>query len=243
MSEWQTSLRPGQTLFLIVLLALLSACHPQTQPRPAATERPSSAWPGYDYEERARTGHSVFQLDPALTRIEIVVRREGPLARFGHDHVVTIQDPEGFLLLDAVASGSRADLRFRPDRLSVDATEARARHGLDTQPDAAAIEGTRKNLLTHVLDAERWPWATLELGEFELRGDASSATATVRINGAESSGRQDFHLQRDGVRVSVDGLLVIRQTDLGIEPFSTLGGGLRVADPVEIHFHLEASRL
>jgi hypothetical protein len=29
---------------------------------------------------------------------------------------------------------------------------------------------------------------------------------------------------------------------LGIEPFSALGGGLRVADPLEIHFRIEATR-
>jgi len=223
--------------------ALLCACQPQTQPGPPTGTRPVAAWPEYDYPKQALAGDSVFRLDPALTRIDIVVRRDGPLARFGHDHVVTVQDPEGFLLLDPVGSGSRAELRFRPDRLSIDAAEARARHDLDTEPDAAAIEGTRENLLTYVLDAQTWPWATLTLKDFERREDHYSASVTVRINGTESSVRQPFRLQRDGARIAVDGFLLMRQTDLGIEPFSALGGGLRVADPMEIHFHLEASKL
>jgi hypothetical protein len=243
MSKRSTSRSSGQALLLTILAALLCACQPQTQPGPTAATRPAAAWPGYNYPEQSLAGRSVFRLDPALTRIDIVVRRDGPLARFGHDHVVTVQDPEGFLLLDTVGDGSRADLRFRPDRLSVDAAEARARHQLDTEPDAAAIEGTRENLLAHVLDAKTFPWMTLALADFELRGDPDSASVTVRINGTESSLRQPFRLQRNGARVTVDGQWLVRQTDLGIEPFSTLGGGLRVADPMEIHFHLEANSL
>ena len=227
----------------MILSALLGACQTQTQPGPATAIGPVATWPGYDYPGQARAGHAVFRLDPTLTRIDIVVRRDGPLARFGHDHVLTIQDPEGFLMLDTADSGPRADLRFRPDHLSVDGAEARARHDLDTEPDAAAIDGTRKNLLAYVLDAESWPWTTLALSDFELRGDLYSARITVRINGTESSVRQSFRLQQNGARVTVDGIFVMRQTDLGIEPFSTLGGGLRVADPMEIHYHLEAGRL
>lgn len=220
---------------------LLCACQPQTQPVQPAMTRPAMAWPGYDYPEAGLAGQSVFRLDPELTRIDIVVRRDGPLARFGHDHALTVQEPEGYLLLGSGTLASRADLRFRPDRLSVDAAEARARHDLDTQPDAAAVEATRKNLLAHVLDTEAWPWATLALEDFAHQGDHYAALLTLRVNGVESRVRQPFRLRRDGPRVTVDGFMVLRQTDLGIEPFSALGGGLRVADPMEIHFHLEAS--
>jgi hypothetical protein len=202
---------------------------------------PAAAWPDYDYDEAGMAGQEVFRLDPELTRIDVVVRRDGPLARFGHDHTLTVQEPEGFLLLGSGASASRADLRFRPDRLSVDEVEARARHDLDSQPDEAAVEATRKNLLAHVLDAEAWPWVTLELRDFAHQGDHYAAMLTLRVNGVESGLRQPFRLRRDGPRVTVDGFMVVHQSDLGIEPFSTLGGGLRVADPMEIHFHLEAS--
>jgi len=201
----------------------------------------AAIWPGYDYTGSAAIGQTVFQLDPAASRLDIVVRRDGPLARFGHDHVLTVQDAEGFLLLDPADSASRADLRFRPDRLSVDSPAARARHDLDTTPNAADIDGTRANLLRFVLDVEQWPWASVELSDFEHRQNHYSARVNVRINGSESSTRQPFRLRQDGTRVTVDGFLVLRQTELGIEPFSALGGGLRVADPMEVHFHLEAA--
>jgi len=233
-----------QALLLLALPLVLCACQPQIQPHsgtPPATTPSAAHWPGYDYAGSAAIGQTVFRLDPAASRVEIVVRRDGPLARFGHDHVLTVQDPEGFLLLDPADAASRADLRFRPDRLSVDSPAARARHGLDTVPDAEDIEGTRANLLRFVLDAEQWPWASLELSDFEHRQGHYSAKLSVRINGAESSMRQPFRLRQEAARVTVDGFLVLRQTELGLEPFAALGGGLRVADPMEVHFHLEAA--
>lgn len=230
-----------QTLLTIVFPLMLCSCQPRTQPAQPAITPPAAAWPGYDYAGAGMAGQEVFRLDPELTRIDVVVRRDGPLARFGHDHALTVQEPEGYLLLGSGASASRADLRFRPDRLSVDGVEARARYELDTQPDEAAVEATRNNLLAHVLDAEAWPWITLALRDFAHQDDHYAATLTLRVNGVESGLRQPFRLRRDGPRVTVDGFMVVRQSNLGIEPFSTLGGGLRVADPMEIHFHLEAS--
>ncbi len=165
-------------------------------------ERPRAAapseWPGFDYADSAAASGTVFVLDPRATRIDVVVRRDGPLARFGHDHVVTVGEPDGFLLFDDTGPDSRADLRFRLDKLVVDSAEARARHELDTDPDAADIEGTRENLLEHVLDARQWPWATLGLTGFERQEDHYSAMLTVAISGSAYTGRQPFRLHRAG---------------------------------------------
>ena len=237
--------RLHRTLLLLLLPGLLCACHTQPQPPGGGAVPTTTAahWPTADYATAAVDGARVLMLDAQATQIDIVVRRDGPLARFGHDHVVTVADPEGFLLVDATGTALRADLRFRPEALEVDSAAARGRHQLDTTPDAADIEGTRENLMNHVLDAKRWPWATLELSGFERQQDHYSAVVTVGLNGSRYSERQPFRLRNSGGRAVVDGFLVLRQTDLGIEPFSALGGGLRVADPLEIHFHIEAGEL
>jgi hypothetical protein len=227
-----------------LLPALLSACQPQPQNQPRSPDLGMAAigWPGHDYPAAAAAGSDVFLLDPQTTRIDVVVRRDGPLARFGHDHVVTVQEPEGFLQLDRQGPASRADLRFRLDQLAVDSAVARGRYALDTSPSEADIAGTRKNLMEHVLDTDRWPWMTLGMTAFERQQDHYSAIVTLAINGSEFSGRQPFRLRREANRATVEGFFVIRQTELGIEPFSALGGGLRVADPLEIHFFIEADR-
>jgi hypothetical protein len=227
-----------------LLPTLLCACQPQPQQQMEPPRFPEAApdWPGHDYAAAAAAGSDVFLLDPHATRIDVIVRRDGPLARFGHDHVVTAQEPEGFLQLDRRGLGSRADLRFRLDRLAVDSAAARARHALDTNPSEADIAGTRKNLMEQVLDVDRWPWVTLDMMAFEQQQDHYSAIVTIAINGSHYSSRQPFRLRQEAGRAAVEGFLVIRQSELGIEPFSALGGGLRVADPLEIHFRIEADR-
>jgi hypothetical protein len=229
----------------LILTALLGACQPQPQPGSEVSARPepSTGWPAFDYAAPAAAGQDVFRLDPRASLVEVVVRRDGPLARFGHDHVITVHDPEGFLLLGEANTGSHADLRFRLDQLEVDSAAGRQRYGLDTNPDAADIAATRKNLMEHVLNPEDWPWATIGLTGFERQADHYSAVATFSINGSEYNDRQPFSLHEAGGRVTIEGYFIVRQTELGIEPFSALGGGLRVADPLEVHFRLVAVRV
>lgn len=184
----------------------------------------------------------MFLLDPERTQIDVVVRRDGPLARFGHDHVVSVRDPDGYLLMAESEDGSRADLRFAVERLQIDAADARQRHGLAAGPDAAAINGTRDNLMQSVLDPVQWSWVTVSLQAFSHQGDHWSADVVVDINGQRSSSRQPFKLQREKDMVTVEGFVVLQQTELGLQPFAALGGGLRVADPMEVHFRLYGSR-
>jgi hypothetical protein len=228
-----------------LLVALVSACQapPADRPVPETPSEPAApAWPGFDYGSPA-VKHPAYRLDTAGSRLDVVVRREGPLARFGHDHVVSVQGLEGFVLLDESGAASRADLRFRLEDLAIDTAEGRARYQLDTVPDANAIEGTRANLMERVLDAGQWPLVTVRLDDFSFLEEHHSAMVTVTINGAHSSSRQPFRLQSSDETVRVESSLVLRQTDLGLEPFSALGGGLRVADALEIHVRLTGTRL
>ena len=229
-----------------LLPLLIWGCQPQpaeqAAPEPAAAPG-TPAWPDYDHTVPAAPGQRAYRLEPAGSRLDVVVRREGPLARFGHDHVVSAQGLEGFLLLDDAGTDSQAALRFRLEDLDIDPADGRARYGLDTQPDPEAIEGTRDNLMEHVLDAGRWPWATIRLDDFSSQQEHYSARVAIDINGKQNTSRQPFQLVASDSAAVAEGSLVIRQTDLGLEPFSALGGGLRVADPLEIHFRLEGTRL
>jgi hypothetical protein len=228
-----------------LLIVLVSACQapPADRPLPESPPEPvTPAWPGFDYENPALR-HPAYRLDAAASRLDVVVRREGPLARFGHDHVVSVQGLEGFLLLEQAEAESRVDLRFRLEDLAIDTVAGRARYQLVTDPDEKAIDGTRANLMEQVLDARQWPFVTLRLEDFSFRQEHYSAMVTVSINGSRFSGRQPFRLQASDEDVQVQGSLVLRQTDLGLEPFSALGGGLRVADPMEVHFRLTGTRI
>lgn len=225
----------------LILTLAGGACQPRPAAAPELGAQPSvRPWPPYDYSAAVdRT--SVYRLDPESTQIDVLVRPDGPLARFGHDHVIVVRDAEGFLLLAEPEGGSRADLRFAVGRLGVDEPEARRRHGLDAGPDPADVAGTRDNLFQHVLDAEAWPWVTVSLSAFSRVDEHWSAEVAIDINGKTYRARQPFRLRFDAALPVVEGYLVLRQTELGLQPFAALGGGLRVADPLEIHFRLQGA--
>jgi hypothetical protein len=236
---------PAFRLALLPLLAaLLAGCQPQPIDRPDETatgQRPADDWPLFDYARASAAGQTVYRLDADRSRVDVVVRRAGPLARFGHDHVISLREAHGFLLLGEGGQAARAELRFPVASLAIDGASERARYQLDTEPDASAIEGTRSNLMQHVLDAQNWPFATIEVREFARQNEQVTALVTIGINGSSYSGRHVFELRASPDNASVEGSMMLRQTSLGLQPFSALGGGLRVADEMEIHYRLTGS--
>ncbi len=224
----------------LLLGALLAGCEIARQPQPAAPP-PEAAWPAFDYTAARARGLPVYALDSARSRVDVVVGRDGPLARFGHDHAIVLASPRGRLLYPQALEQARADLRFAVTDLQVDPAEARARHNLDTQPDAAAVAGTRDNLLQHVLAPQQWPWIDVSLAEFRRDGDVLSASLDIAVNGQHTVTRQPFTLEVDGTGARATGHFSLAQSQLGLQPFSTLGGGLRVADTMEIYIELRGN--
>ena len=50
-------------------------------------------------------GTQVLQVDPDRTVVTVIVRRAGPLAKLGHDHVITSADEAGSVWFGQHAGG------------------------------------------------------------------------------------------------------------------------------------------
>lgn len=228
------------TAALVLAGIVLTACQPEPA-RQAIT--PSTA---RDEDLRAHQlpgpGERVYLLNQQASEATILVRREGPLARFGHDHVI-VAKPRGEVFWNPKEPiNSRADLWVRVSDLEIDPSAARLAFQLDTSPDASDIEGTRRNLLEHVLEAARWPEINIRL---EVAGSTSSEFQTrtmMTINGVERAFELSVPIVFDENGLSANGKFTVRQSDWDIEPFGILGGGLRVADELEVHFDIQADR-
>ena len=171
-------------------------------------------------------------IDPQASLIAITVRRGGPLARLGHDHVVAARTVTGTVEQGA----NRARLRFRLDALTVDEPELRRAAGLDTQPSADAIDGTRRNMLTRVLDAEHFPWVDVAL---ERRG-GNAISAAITLHGVTRTYDVPVAIEAAPGNLRASGTLTLRQTDFGLVPFSVLGGAMAVQDVLELRFDIVA---
>ena len=216
----------------LALLAGLCACAPAPLQHGApAASADFSAW-----YHAAAAREPVYRIDPARSLIAVTVRRGGPFARFGHDHVVASRTVSGWV---APRSG-RADFRFRLDELSVDEAGLRAAAGLDTQPSAEDIAGTRANMLNKVLEAARYPVVSLHAER--IAGVPGSLRLAVTLHGVTRVLDVPVRVETGAQALSAEGTLRLLQSEFGITPMSIMGGALRVEDAMELRFTLLARR-
>ncbi|GGB87461.1 YceI family protein [Pseudoduganella buxea] len=219
-------IHPGAAIAALSFSALaLSAC--TLAPPPAVTAPPPAAVAVPTPVAGALT------IDGGASIIAITVRRGGPLARLGHDHVVAARTIEG--RVDPAAN--RASLRFRLDALTVDEAPLRQQAGLDTQPGEDAIAGTRRNMLTKVLDAERFPWVDVAI---ERPAAGGPLATSITLHGVTRRYQVPATVVADGGTVRATGSLTLRQTDFGLVPFAVLGGAMAVQDALELRFDIVA---
>ncbi|HYD63078.1 MAG TPA: YceI family protein [Noviherbaspirillum sp.] len=222
--------------FLALSCALLAACVarlPSPPSLPADVQAPAD-FPQAYYLQAAANGKTVLQVKPEQSLIAVEVRRGGMLAGLGHDHLVASRDVRGLVL----PSEGREDLYLPLSLLTVDEAGLRAEAGMDTKPNQDAIEGTRRNMLEKVLEADRFPFALVRI----TREDAAAGTlkAAITLHGQTRMVEAPARIEGDAGRMIVSGRLAIAQSDFGITPFSVLGGALQVQDRLEIRYRIAA---
>jgi len=185
-----------------------------------------------------------FVVDPDASEVRLLVYRAGPLARFGHNHVIS-----GHALGEIRAAADAAGSGFRLDipaaSLVVDEPAARAEEGSEfsAQVSAEARRGTREHMLgKEVLDADAYPSIGIE--SIALSGPRWNPTvlARVTLRGATRVLRFPAAVAQGGGLLTVIADFHLRQSDFGIAPYAALGGGLQVRDRIDVRVHLTARR-
>jgi polyisoprenoid-binding protein YceI len=187
---------------------------------------------------------STLQVDPERTVVTVIVRRAGPLAKLGHDHVITSADEAGSVWLGSTPADSSFELTLPVDRFDVDLPAARAAAGVEFAapvPDDARA-GTRHNMLrAEVLDGEQFPTLTLRSSAASGAWPQPIVRVAVTLKGVAREQEIPVVVERDAAGLTARGELRLNQTDFGITPFSVAGGAIRVADTLEIRFELAAA--
>lgn len=224
---------------LTILVALLTAC---AAPGERGSETGAPPIPADSYLESARRGSSVFEILPAQSLLLIHVGRAGPAARLGHDHAVASENLSGFIELGRDAAESRADVAFPVRDLVVDKAAYRERLGLDTRPTGDDIAGTYGNMLK-VLEPDLYPWVAMSARPAAVTDDGMELSVSVTLRGASAEFLVPVKLAVEQDQLTAYGSVVIHHSDFGVEPFSTMGGLLRVADELGIALEITARRM
>lgn len=225
--------------FVGVLIVLLAACASQVAETPrTGAPAPAELPEGY-YHQLAAQGTPVFRVDPAGSFVIVEVRRAGSLAQLGHDHVVVSHDVAGYLAPDT----DRADFLVPLEALVVDEPTLRTEAKFDTQPSAADIASTRRNMLERVLETNRYPAALIAVRGGLANHGPQPFRIAITLHGTTATVDALARVDRSPDEVTVTGAAALDQSRFGITPFSLLGGALAVRDRVDVRFRIRARRV
>lgn len=191
-----------------------------------------------------------FDIVPDSSRLLLLVYRAGPLAALGHDHVIACRCVTGTVYLPADPLQASFALRIAVERLTVDDPALRAaEHSQDFPPDVpqSARQGTRRHMLgPALLNAAKYPAITLQSSGLRPAADGKPgdviADVQVELDGERRLIAVPIHYEIRGGQIVATGEFPLRQTDLGLTPYSALGGALRVRDGMEARIMLTARR-
>jgi len=207
--------------------------------RVEAPVAPPPEFPEGFYQQALKAGKPVYRVDHAGSLVVIEVRRGGSLARLGHDHVVASHGLTGY-----VAPGEgRADMYAALAGLVVDEPELRKQAGFDTQPTESDIEGTRSNMLGHVLEADKFPYAVIAVKGADAKQKRATLAVAIGLHGRTRSFQVPAEIEADDKAITVSGKLEFNQTDFGITPYALLGGAIAVKDGLALRFRIRAQRM
>ena len=217
---------------LVLSLAACAARHPrpvappQVQPLPSLQTLPA---PGE------------YRIDSGTSELRLLVYRAGPLANLGHNHVMVNRAVTGAVQIGAGVSASSLSLRVRADDFVIDDAQSRQEEGGDFPGDIPedAKAGTRRNMLsTAVLNAAEFPDITVK--STSLTGTLNELNADLEITAAGHTSRISvpLSLQGNAHHFTAVGLLELRQTTLGLTPYSLLHGALQVQDAMQLKFKI-----
>jgi len=228
-----------------LLIAALAGCqlppHPPTAPATAPPQPPAHFGTPYD-------------VVPEASLLLILVYRAGALASAGHNHVIASHDLTGTLYVPPELTRGSFELHVPVATLTVDEAALRAQQpGSDFPPDVSegAKEGTRRNMLgTALLDAAQYPDMVLSgVGIGPAAPVVAAAAARAVTVGIESTvrGAQRTFTVPVCYRLVDDALIAegdfpLRQTALGLTPFSAMLGALQVQDEMRVRFRILARR-
>jgi polyisoprenoid-binding protein YceI len=220
---------------LPVVLALAGAgcaTHPaHTEKTPVREPAALAAGEGRAYEVQAA--------DSLLT---VLVYRGGTLARAGHNHVIASHDLSGTVYVPEDLTRASFELRFPVAALTVDEPTLRAGAGADFPPGVpeSAREGTRRNMLSAaLLDAEHFPEIVMRSKRVDVFSpDGLQAQVELTVRDRTHTVTVPIRYEWNQDRLTATGEVALKQSDLGLTPFSVMLGALQVLDELQIRFRI-----
>jgi polyisoprenoid-binding protein YceI len=240
MSTSQGSCRfPGLGVVVAGCVLLgLAAC--QTSPPAAEIPTAPTQTPGSTV---IPAGAKTYSVVPEESLLQILVYRGGAMARLGHNHVITSHRLAGAVYVLDDPTQMRFDVRFPVNELTVDEPAMREIAGPDFPPNVpqSARDGTRTNLLSEaLLDGAKYPEIRLRATDVVATAEGYDVGVEIALKDQVRTVRVPVTLEREEGVLKASGEFPLKQSELGLKPFSVAMGTLIVLDDMKVRFELSA---
>jgi hypothetical protein len=225
-------------LGLLGVLVLLSSC--ANPPHRGAPVTPAS---NAVKEPLVMPTPGTYQIDPNQSELRVLVYRAGSLAHLGHNHVMTNRAMSGQVVVATDLQASSLNLSVPVEKFDVDDAQARRDEGADFPgeiPDDHKA-GTLHNMLSVTqLNSAKFPALLLQSKRLDNSQGTLTATFDVTVAGHVSSVTAPFTLLTESGQLTASATFELRQTALGLTPYSLLGGALQVEDALTVKIKIVA---
>jgi hypothetical protein len=230
-----------KSIGIAVLSMILAACgaprpHPSAPANPTVPPRTNAPSAGLPLPAPGD-----YRIDTGNSELRLLVYRGGPLASLGHNHVMVSRAVSGSVQIAGSLPESSFSLSVPAKSFVVDEAQWRREEGSEFPgeiPDDAKF-GTLNNMLSPaVLDAAKFPLITVKGTALSGAQGALTAALTIEVAGHVSTVAAPFELQGDSHRLSASGSFELRQTAIGLKPFSVGLGALQVQDAMRVKFRI-----
>jgi polyisoprenoid-binding protein YceI len=221
-----------------VTLLGLAAC--QTSPPAAKTPPPAQS---VEQSPEIPAGAHAYKVTAEQSLLQILVYRGGAMARLGHNHVIASHQLAGSVYATSDLTQSRFDITVPVNELSVDEPAMREQAGADFPPGVpqSARDGTRSNLLSEaLLDGAKFPAIRLRATEVVAAGDVFDVDVEITLKDQVRHVRVPMQVRRADGAITASGEFPLKQSELGLKPFSAAMGALLVVDEMRVRFDVTA---
>jgi YceI-like domain len=224
----------------VALALLLAACagHPRRGENHAQPESGARSF--------SLPAAGTYRIDAGSSELRVLVYRAGPMAHLGHNHVLVNRSLSGAVRVGGSLAQCSFEFSVPVDQFVVDDTQARRDEGADFPGEVPndAKSGTLRNMLSAAqLNSARFPQLDVKSVSFNDSQGATMAELSVSVAGHDSTVKAPFSLEVQQGHLIASGVFELRQTELGIVPYSLLGGALQVKDAMQIKLTIVASTM
>lgn len=187
----------------------------------------------------------VFHVDSDASRLRVLATPDGPLRRFGHHHVISHHGISGTVEIAPNPLESSFALELNVADFVIDDVELRALEGEDYEKEVPQKDkdGTKANMLGEMLlNGASFPTIQIKSSAIEGNLPEVNIVTTISVIGTEQTVTFPANIALTDDSFVASGQLEIMHGELGLSPFTAMGGALSVGDLLVLKYEISGTR-